>query len=541
MTLILWALGLFIAGCGGGAPTAPPPTVSEGGCGGHPLTCDEVVARFLTDPHEAPLVALDLDNECEAGRVDSCDALGVFLLEGEEAHRDTPRALRLLAASCDRDVVSACRRLSTYVAGAPDGDGDSAGLAAGIAGCEAADADSCAAAGALTYAGRGTARDRDASLVLYQRGCELGSDRGCRRVADHYVGLNDRASLVTLYRQMCDSDRPRGCTLLGDLHDRSGTDAEVLEIGALYERACTGGDVDGCTHLGRALARGAHGVPPDAARARELLERSCDAEDYHACAELGRVEELGVGGPANLDRARSLYRLACEHRNGIACYHLGVAAREVRRGRDDAAVVDYFERACESGDMPRSCGALAFMYDTGEGVEERSLERAEGLYHTACDGGHADSCIRLADLVEEDPTRAQAYRAAACEARIVDGRCETRAIAPRSYAGRVTAVRGRRNPREDARCTVVYDASADGGHCRLTVRCGGVAIYGGADEAWASCEVTGDSVVAADYETSPFDESPRLLLDTRAGTLSVGDVSARPVSSWVEVTLTPSP
>jgi len=41
--------------------------------------------------------------------------------------------------------------------------------------------------------------------------------------------------------------------------------------------------------------------------------------------------------------------------------------------------------------------------------------------------------------------------------------------------------------------------------------------------------------VATDLETTPFDGSPQLLLDTRAGTLTIGDVSSRPRSSWVEI------
>ncbi|MBW2461587.1 MAG: sel1 repeat family protein [Deltaproteobacteria bacterium] len=540
MRVFVWALGALVAACGGGSSAAPAPVANGTRCGGHALSCEEVVTRFLNDGDEAHLVALDLDNECAAGRTDSCDALGVFLLEGEEVQHDPPRALRLLAATCERGDVSACRRLVTHVAGAPAGDTDGVGLEAGRSGCAAGDADSCTAAGALTYRGRGVERDRGAALVFYQRGCELGSDRGCRRVADHYVGSNDRASLVGLYRQMCDDDRARGCTLLGDLHARGGSAAERLEIGPLYERGCAGGDVDGCTHLGRALARGAHGVPPDAGRARELLEQSCRVDDHHACAELGRVEQLGIGGPADAERAQSLYRRACDHRNGIACYHLGLAARERRRGRDDEAVLDYFRRACDSGDIPRACGTLAFMYDTGEGAEQ-SVERAEPLYHTACDGGHADSCMRLADLVDGDPTRAQSYRTAACEARIVADRCETRAVPPRSYAGRVTAVRGRRTLREGAHCSVVYDAQADGGHCRLTVRCADVELYGGADEEWATCRVTRTSVVATDFETSPFDGSPQLTLDTEVGTLTVGDVSAHPASSWVEIAVSAAP
>jgi hypothetical protein len=348
------------------------------------------------------------------------------------------------------------------------------------------------------------------------------------------VGENDREGLVALYRGMCDTERPRGCTLLADMFARESNGTERAEIGGLYERGCAGQDVEGCTRLGVALTRGDHAIRPDAARGRELLERSCAAEHWPSCAELGQLEDLGVGGRKNPGRAHELYERACERRSGLACYRLGAIERD-RRGRVDAQrVVDYFRRACDTGEIPRACGALGAAYDSGYGVEADHAA-AEPLYHTACDGGHPDSCARLADLVEGDPTRVRAYQEKACETRIVEGRCATRAVPPRSYPGRVTAARGPGSPSRGAFCAIVFDARADGGHCRLTVRCGGDAIYGGAEEAWASCRVTPAHIVATDLETTPFDGSPQLVLDTEAGILTIGDVSSRPRSSWVEI------
>jgi hypothetical protein len=305
-------------------------------------------------------------------------------------------------------------------------------------------------------------------------------------------------------------------------------------IGELWQRGCTGGDVDGCTRLAVAFVRGDHGIPPNTGEARELLEAGCRAEHWAACAHLGELEEKGIGRRPNPGRARELYTRACERRSGLACYRLGAIERD-RRGRSDAEmVVDYFRRACDSGEIPIACGALAVAYDTGRGVEQDHAQ-AEPLYHMACDGGHPDSCMRLADLVEDDPSRVRAYRRKACERRILEDRCETRAVPPRSYPGRVTSARGPRAPARGSFCAIVYDASADGGHCRLTVRCGGDAIYGGENEAWASCDVSRAQIVATDFETTPFDGSPQLLLDTQAGTLAIGDVSRRPRSMYVQI------
>ncbi len=498
------------------------------------MSCEAVVERFLHDPHEASLVVMDLDNECAAGERAACDALGVFLLEGEEVEHEPGRALRLLGASCERGSIDACRRIGVYVAARPEGPDDALGLTAARRACDADDPESCLAAGELLHAGRGSARDIEGAVAFFQKGCEAGNDLACRKVADHYVGLNDRASLVQLYESMCDADRPRGCTLLANMFARDHEPEERSRIGELWQRGCTGGDLDGCTHLAVAFVRGDHGIPPDTGQARELLEAGCRAEHWAACAHLGEIEELGIGRRPNPGRARELYTRACERRSGLACYRLGAIERD-RRGRSDAAVaVEYFRRACDTGEIPRACGALAAAYDAGRGVEQ-DPEQAEPLYHMACDGGHPDSCIRLADLVQNDPSRVRAYREKACERRIVEDRCETRAVPPRSYPGRVTQARGPGAPANGSFCAIVYDASADGGHCRLTVRCGGDAIYGGAEEAWASCEVTRSDIVARDFETTPFDGSPQLLLDTGAGTLTVGDVSRRPRSMFVVI------
>ncbi len=502
------------------------------------MTCEELVGRFVGDAEEAPLVSMDLENECDAGAPASCAALGFFLLDGEDVPHEPERAARLLEGACDHGWVDACTRAGMHLAegeGSPERD-VRAVHALGRA-CDAARGDACTRLGDLARVGRGGPRDVDASLAAYRRGCEAGSDLACRRVADHHMGTGDRAALVELYRSMCDGDRPHGCTLLADVFARGTDAAEQEQIGALLDRGCQGGDVDGCARLGVALARGDFAIPPDAGRARQTLESACASGNADACGELGSLVERGIGARASAARATEIYEQACASRGGVACFQLGLRVRDAPGYRDDARAVELFRMACDSGEVERACGSLAAAYDMGRGVPQ-DRAAAIPLYHRACDGGHASSCVRLAELVsagdgaDADGERAEAFSHRACELEPDAERCPARSIAPLAYTVRVRESRGRGAPRLGSSCQVVVDATIDGGHCRLRVQCGGRGVYGSHEDAWARCSLEGTDVVARDLETTPFDGSPQLVFDSTAHRLAIGDVGPRPRSTY---------
>jgi hypothetical protein len=185
--------------------------------------------------------------------------------------------------------------------------------------------------------------------------------------------------------------------------------------------------------------------------------------------------------------------------------------------------VELFRRACQSGEYERACGSLAAAYDVGRGVEADRSE-ALSLYHRACDAGHPDSCIRLADLIASGETRngedESFYRDRVCALSPSEDRCTGSEGAPFSVRAEVTERIGRGGPASGTACALTVERRMPPHWCSVRVMCGGRAHYSG----WARCEVRGQSIVATDWETSPFDGTPALDVDTATGRGHVADV-----------------
>ena len=62
----------------------------------------------------------------------------------------------------------------------------------------------------------------------------------------------------------------------------SGVPRDPAQAAKLFERGCTGGDMDACVSLGGIYLNGL-GVPKQEARARQLLERGCTGGVKRAC------------------------------------------------------------------------------------------------------------------------------------------------------------------------------------------------------------------------------------------------------------------
>ncbi|MDP3384078.1 MAG: hypothetical protein Q8S47_12230, partial [Phenylobacterium sp.] len=92
-----------------------------------------------------------------------------------------------------------------------------------------------------------------------------------------------------------------------------------------FERACEGGHLSGCTMLATMVADGVGG-PADLRRARQLFAKACvvniswsSASDAGACLMLGDMYAAGEGGPQKPARAAYLYARACDIGDGEAC------------------------------------------------------------------------------------------------------------------------------------------------------------------------------------------------------------------------------
>lgn len=512
---------------------------SSHGCGGHELTCDEVRERFYDDHIEAPRVVIELEFECESGSEDACDAYGFFLLGGAEVEQDVSRGTELLAAACEREQLEACLHVGRFIqARQANARHDEAALRAMTRACDAGSAEGCSLAGDMVARGRGTDRDRERALTFRRRACDGGSDAGCRAVAEHFMAVGDHASIVEVYRGMCEAGRVRGCTLLAELFSRGDNADEHAELASLLDRGCAGDDETACARLGAYLAEGTFGVAPNPGRARELLDHACDAEDWGACARLGVLYERGVGGVRRRRHARELYERACEHRSGLACYHL---AHPRARGRRAASstTLGRLRLSCESGEIDEACGDYARAMQSAGNAAPDTIA---GLFHRGCDGGDASSCVALAELltsgegVAHDRNRAHAFEERACALEPDEDRCRTHDVRRRSFAGRVSEGTGRGAPAEETACELELTRRMDGGRCFVRLTCGERDLYG-SEGAWAPCDVRGRHVTIRDFRTSPWDGTPQLFVDTRHHLVRLSDVSGRPRAMSVTMAL----
>ena len=104
--------------------------------------------------------------------------------------------------------------------------------------------------------------DDGGAIACYELGVMYQSGEGATQ---------DFARAASLYEQACDGGEMRGCTNLG-----------FARAASLYEQACDGGEVRGCTNLGR-MYRDGQGVTQDFARAATLWQQACDGGEVEAC------------------------------------------------------------------------------------------------------------------------------------------------------------------------------------------------------------------------------------------------------------------
>jgi len=64
---------------------------------------------------------------------------------------------------------------------------------------------------------------------------------------------------------------------------------DYFKAATLYQKACDGGNADGCSSLGN-LYRLGNGVTQDAAKARGLLQKGCSSGSQWGCDRLKEMQ-----------------------------------------------------------------------------------------------------------------------------------------------------------------------------------------------------------------------------------------------------------
>jgi len=171
---------------------------------------------------------------------------------------------------------------------------------------------------------------------------------------------------------------------------------QYSEARPLFQKACSGGDMDGCYQLGLLYELG-KGVTEDYAKARTLYQKACDGGDMDGCYELGLLSDLGKGATQDAAKARTLYQKACDGGNLHACVSLGLL-NEIGDGgtQDYAQARTLYQKACDGGEMS-GCDYLGTLYVFGKGVTPDNAQ-ARTLFQKACNVGDQWACERLKSL-----------------------------------------------------------------------------------------------------------------------------------------------
>jgi TPR repeat protein len=276
----------------------------------------------------------------------------------------------------------------------------------------AAGTDASAEAGAPTARGVDP-RASDAVPVVCPTGLVATDEGKCTHAspnAPHLCTPHDAADCEI----QCTRGSATSCALFARML-QLGVDApkDSERARRLFERACTGGSVQGCGRLGEVLL-GEHRE----ADGRNLLKRSCEAGWVTACDLLGRY--LTMTGQAQKTDAFTLFKRACDGGDAEGCWSLGFLFREgVGVRQNDGDAIRNFQLACDGG-AKLGCADYAKMLDAGRGAPADTA-RAVKLLEASCDRGYSGSCDTLAlwcfmgHGVAKDPARGIALLQRACD------------------------------------------------------------------------------------------------------------------------------
>ena len=182
--------------------------------------------------------------------------------------------------------------------------------------------------------------------------------------------------------------------MLGAMNrDGVGLAANAASAAQLFQKACTGGDAEGCGEMGLAVREG-RGVPRDPAKAAALFSKACDGGSMTGCYHLGLAHETGAGAPRDPAKAAALFTRACEAHQPGACHSLGLITKTAARTPADIAraadaLQGILRRPFRSG-----CYEMATAYFGGRGVA-RDYSQAGMLYRQACNDGDFRGCTSL--------------------------------------------------------------------------------------------------------------------------------------------------
>lgn len=451
---------------------------------------------------------------CEHAEVHSCGSLGNMMVHHQGGDKDVDGGMELLEKACTRGAGVACHSLGMLHARGTVVDQDIVKAEAYLSiACEQNYSWACTDLG-LVHSIKHADKPADAkkALAAFKQACDGGEAPGCEAAAD-LLREDEPEDARALYSKACDSKRTTACEKAASmLENAEGGASDIAKARELYKAACDEGKAYDCTRLARtyldskrtleerktgadlmakmcdeakpekedkrgwpnrhacsSLAMhylGGRLLPPDQAKAIELLQRGCDLGEDRACRSLGNEYAEGDKLPINPKQALELLEKACElddkncddyaawlvelpsppgnMKKGVklldkacaapnthACLRLADLYEEsANLPKNLAKSVEYSEKACRAATkhntlsvfVGRACNQAAATRRKAPDSKLRDWDKIVELYDRACTLEYARGCSNLADLYqggagtefEKDAEKAKVYRDKAC-------------------------------------------------------------------------------------------------------------------------------
>jgi hypothetical protein len=195
-------------------------------------------------------------------------------------------------------------------------------------------------------------------LVLLERACRVGRDRGCEAAGDLHLRFDSPEQAADYYAEGCRLERDAACLALADLYHDEADPHDAERAAEIYVAHCRLAADEGVEPSERARScRRAGAYHLGAGRASEgaeFLERGCMRGDGPACRLLGEARLRARGELEARPRlAYSLFRHGCRRGDGPACLEL---AKMYRRGsptvRSAKRAEEYAQKACRAEHEP---------------------------------------------------------------------------------------------------------------------------------------------------------------------------------------------
>jgi hypothetical protein len=222
-------------------------------------------------------------------------------------------------------------------------------------------------------------------------------------------------------KAQCDKGSAASCNRLGSLIASGKAPAkDPGAAAAAFDKACQGGEANGCTNLGISLLWGGN---KDTGRAVKSLDLGCRMGSARACELAGEAWMNGTAGTKDVARAVKLYSKGCEGGDYVACTNAGflfTGAGGAAVERNDELAIAFGRRACFGGEAV-ACGNIGYKVELGEGVKANP-QVASVLYDRACKLSSPE-CFRSGMLfafgaagVTKDDKKSKAFLEQSCKA-----------------------------------------------------------------------------------------------------------------------------